>query len=53
MPERCDSDSCTRAGSEFDQLCVDAPRLAYYPDHHLPFYKRLKTCSLTLDLHGG
>ena len=33
--------------SEFETLCLDAPRLRQYLDHHLPFYRRLQEHSLS------
>ena len=42
-----------RSRAEFDQLCVEAPQLADYLQHHLPFYERLRLHSVTRESHGS
>jgi hypothetical protein len=37
-----------KADAEFDLLCLKAPQLRKYFDHHLPFYQRLKSRSIQL-----
>ena len=36
----------TRVEREFEQLCQEAPQLQDYLEHHLPFYRHLRQCSL-------
>jgi hypothetical protein len=36
-----------QAAAEFAELCVEAPQLSGYLEHHLPFYERLRALSLT------
>ena len=39
--------------TEFDQLCLKAPQLVDYLQHHWPFYKRLRLQSVTRESHGS
>jgi hypothetical protein len=41
------ADEARRKQAEFDRLCQQAPQLAEYLDHHLPFYRRLRERSLS------
>ncbi len=36
-----------KTAAEFDALCLEAPQLRQYLDHHLPFYQRMREHSLS------
>ncbi len=42
-----------QARDEFDQLCEQAPQLIGFLQHHLPFYERLRTHSVTREQDGS
>lgn len=42
-----------QARAEFDRLCVKAPQLVDYLQHHRPFYERLRLHSVTRESHGS
>jgi len=41
------ADEARRRQAEFERLCQQAPQLAEYLNHHLPFYRRLREHSLS------